>query len=55
MKNIQVKNFVKIRPVGAQSFHVDRRREGRIYVIAAFHTFAKAPTNNRPGPNKLRE
>jgi len=30
MKNILAKYFMKIRPVGAELFHVDSRREGRI-------------------------
>ena len=27
-KNIQISNFMKIRPVGAELFHADRRTDG---------------------------
>jgi hypothetical protein len=27
---IQISNFVKIRPVGAELFHADRQKDGRI-------------------------
>ena len=42
-------NFTKIRPVGAELFHVDRRTDGRwgrqtnmTKLMVAFHNFAKA-------------
>jgi hypothetical protein len=28
-KNVQISNFMEIRPVGAELFHVDRRTDGR--------------------------
>jgi hypothetical protein len=39
------KNFMKIRPVGAELFHADRPREQRdtTKLIVAFRNFAKAP------------
>jgi 3-dehydroquinate dehydratase len=34
--------FMKIRPVGAEMFHTDRRTE-MTKLIVAFHNFSKAP------------
>jgi hypothetical protein len=46
-KNLQISNFMKIRPVeGVESSHADKemdRHIGLTKTIAAFHTFAKAP------------
>jgi hypothetical protein len=39
---------MKIRPVGAELFHVDRRADGRTdmtRVVVAFRSFSKAPKN----------
>ena len=48
-KNTHIPNFMKIRPVGAMLFHVDRRTDGRrgrqtdmTKLMVAFHNFAKA-------------
>jgi hypothetical protein len=41
-KNTQIKNSVKIRPVGAALFHADRRTD-ITKVIDAFLSFANAP------------
>jgi hypothetical protein len=43
-KNLQISNLLKIRPVGAELFHAERRT-GRIKLITVFHNFAKAPKN----------
>jgi len=45
-KNTQISNFVKIRLVGAEVFHVDRRT-AMTKVIVAFHNYAIAYKNNR--------
>ena len=48
-KNIQISNFVKIRPVGAELFHADGqtdRRTGMTKLIDAFRTFRNAPKNS---------
>jgi hypothetical protein len=43
-KNIQISNFKKILPVGAELFHVDGRTEmTKLMVISS--NFAKAPKN----------
>ena len=42
-KNAQLSNFMKIRPVGAQLFHVDGRTD--MYVVLAFRNFANASRN----------
>jgi len=51
-KNTQISSFMKIRPVGAELCHVDRRRDGQTdkqrdmtMLIAAFWNFANAPEN----------
>ena len=41
-KNIQIPNFTKIRPVGAELFHMDGRAH-MTKLTAAFHNFANAP------------
>ena len=38
-KNTQISNFMQIRPMGAELFHVDRQTE----LINAFRNFANAP------------
>ena len=60
-KNTQISSFMKIRPVGAELCHADRRRDGQTdkqtdmtMLIAAFYNFAKAPENwiyDTPGVN----
>ena len=40
---------MKLRPVGAESFHADRQTDGWTYVtntVVSFQDFAKAPKNN---------
>jgi len=44
----QTTNFMKIRPVGAELFHVERRTDERtdmMKLIVPFRNFAKAPKN----------
>jgi len=41
-KNIQISNFIKICPVGAQFLHAERHDKANI----AFRNFANAPTTN---------
>ena len=43
-KKLQISNFVKIRPVGVELFHVDRRTD-MTKLIVAFRNFANAPKN----------
>jgi hypothetical protein len=50
MQGATIKIFVRIRQVGAELFHVDRRANGwteertdMTKLIVAFHNFAKAP------------
>jgi len=45
-KNTQISNFMKIRPVGVELFHADRRRAGRrdmTKLIVSFRNSANAP------------
>jgi hypothetical protein len=42
-KNTQISDSVKIRPVGAELFHADRRTDGKKKLIVAFRNFANAP------------
>jgi hypothetical protein len=44
-KSTQISNFMKIRPVGVELFHADRRTD-MTKVIVAFHSFANAPKNS---------
>jgi hypothetical protein len=47
-KNIQISNCMKIRQVGAEMFHADRRTDGRrdmTKLIVAFRYFANSQTN----------
>jgi hypothetical protein len=44
----QISSFIKIRPMGAELFHADRRTERQTDMtkrIVAFRNFAKAPKN----------
>jgi hypothetical protein len=46
VKNPQISNFIKIRPVGAKLFHADRWTGGRTKMtepMLAFRNFANAP------------
>ena len=43
-KSIQITNLVKIRPVGAELFHVDRRT-GMAKVTVALRNLANVPKN----------
>jgi len=43
----QISNFMKIRPVGAELFHVDGRTD-TTKLIVAFGNFAKAPSKTIP-------
>jgi hypothetical protein len=43
-KKSQTSNFIKIRPVGAELFHADRRAD-MTKLIVAFRNLAKAPKN----------
>ena len=45
-KNSQISNFMKIRLVGAEVFHVDRRTD-MTKVIFAFHNYANAYKKDR--------
>jgi hypothetical protein len=42
--NVQISNFIKIRPVGAELFHADRRTDMPKLTVA-FLNFANAPKN----------
>ena len=41
-ENLQIKNFMKIRPVGTELFYADGRTD-MTKLIFAFHNFANAP------------
>ena len=43
-KNTQVSNFMKIRSVGAEFFHADRRTD-MTKLVVAFRNFANVPKN----------
>jgi hypothetical protein len=43
-KNTQMYNFTKIRPVGAELFHADKRTD-MTKLTVALHNFAKTPKN----------
>jgi hypothetical protein len=43
IKNTQILNFIKIRPVGAKLFHVDRQTDRHDEASIRFHKFANAP------------
>jgi hypothetical protein len=45
-KNTKISNFTKIRLVGAEVFHVDRRTD-MTKLMVAFHNYAIAYKNNR--------
>jgi hypothetical protein len=49
-ENIQISNFIKIRPVGAELFRAGGRTDGRTDMtqpIVALRNFVKAPNNRR--------
>ena len=49
-------NFMKIRPVGAELFHADRRTDGQTdmtKIIVAFRNFVNAPKEERNRHVKL--
>ena len=51
LKNTQMLNYMKIRPVGVVSMGADGRTDGRTdmtKLIVAFRNFANAPKNARP-------
>jgi hypothetical protein len=52
VKNIQISNFTKIRRVGAELFHADKRTDGQAdkheEPIVALRNFANAPKNSLP-------
>jgi len=43
-KNTQISNFMKIRPMGAELFHMDRRTD-MTKLIVAFRNFVNAHNN----------
>ena len=48
MKNTQISNFMKVRPVGAELFHAGGRTDGRtdMKLTVAFRNFANALKNS---------
>ena len=44
-KDIQISNFMKIRPVIAELFHADGRTDGHYEASGRFSHFANAPKN----------
>jgi len=44
-ENNQIRNFMKIRPVGAELFHADRWTDRHNEAIVAFPSMTKAPKN----------
>jgi hypothetical protein len=52
-KNTPTSNLMKIRAVGAELFHADRRTD-MTKLIATFRNFAKAPQNATVETSKLR-
>jgi len=52
-KNTQISNFMKILPMGAELFHVDRRTDGQTdmtKIIVAFRNFTNAPKDHSVSP-----
>jgi hypothetical protein len=45
LKNFHILNFIKIPPVGAEFFHMDRRTDRYDEANCLFYNFAKAPKN----------
>jgi hypothetical protein len=45
-KNTEISNFMKIRPVGAELFHADRRTD-MTKLMVAFRDFTNALTNEK--------
>ena len=46
-KITEVSDFVKIRPVGAELFHAERRTDRNDEVIVSFHNFTNAPKTEK--------
>ena len=46
LKNAQISNFMKIRPVGAELFDADEQTDRHDKLIVAFRNFANAPKND---------
>jgi len=43
LKNTQISNFIEVRPVGTELFHVDRQTDmTKLLHVAVFRNFAKA-------------
>jgi hypothetical protein len=42
-KNTQISNLMKVRPEGAEVFHVDRGTDSMTKLIVAFRNFSNAP------------
>jgi hypothetical protein len=51
LKNSQISNFVKIRPVGAELFHADGQTDMTMY-IAAFRNFVNDVANSECSSNE---
>jgi len=50
-ENVQISNFVKIRPVEAELFHADRGTDTQtdiVKLIVALRSFANSSTNEKP-------
>ena len=61
MKNTKISNFMKIRPVGAELLHADRRKAGETEgqtdmtnLIVTFRNFAYSPKSPRLFPVELQ-
>jgi hypothetical protein len=52
-KNIQIINFVKIRPVGTELFQADGRTDRYRQLTVAFRNSANTPSNNSRRPTSL--
>jgi len=51
---MQISNFMKIRPVGAELFYADgkaNKQRDKTKLIAPFRNFANAPKSQCPGDN----
>jgi len=44
-QNIQISNFMKIHPVGAELFNADGRTERHTKLVVTFDKFANSPKN----------
>jgi hypothetical protein len=61
-KNTQISNFMKIRPMGAELFHAERRMDGRrggktdmTERMVAFRNFSYAPKSDAFGHRNLMQ